>query len=228
MYLSTDANWIEPIAIPMMTAASASPIRRIATGRGGVTPWPLHSPRYRPKTPQPISMYWKICGCGRQLGEADGQRDCRPRPPVAVPDAAHEQHQDERKNRAHVQLAVVTRRDVRRDRPGHEIRKSADQRRREPEPDTTQEQVCQPSGEKQVDDEQPRHRHVRAHEKAEQHARRVENVAVHRADVRHPPEQIRVPLREVPRPRQHLVSEVADRVATECTGRSSARRGTRR
>ena len=66
-----------------------------------------------------------------------------------------------------------------------------------------------------MDDEQPGQRHVGAQEHAEEQAWRVEDVPVHRADVRHPAEQVRVPLGEMASQRQHHVPKISDRVAAD-------------
>jgi len=61
-----------------------------------------------------------------------------------------------------------------------------------------------------MDDEAPRHCHIGGEDHPQQE-RRVENVAVHGGDVRHPAEQVGIPQRESGSPAQRRRAELAKR-----------------
>src|SRR5205809_226232 len=77
--------------------------------------------------------------------------------------SAIQQEERERKESAHEELSVVTRRHRGRDLAAHHVSQSANERAVEAVPDATQEHVGEEAGQKNVDDETPRHRYVGGH-----------------------------------------------------------------
>ena len=124
--------------------------------------------------------------------------DQREQPPGASPAIAHPANEGPkrgRQERADEQFPVVSRRRVGRDGPAEQIRDAAHDCAVEPHTSRPQESNGEDTGEKRVEHEAPRHRHV-GRQYHPQQKRRVENVAVHRRDVWHAAELVRIPLRK--------------------------------
>ena len=125
-------------------------------------------------------------------GAADGERESAPRPLSPVADAANEEEQRERQQRADVELSVVTWRHVPGDRPTHEVRDAPDDARDIADSPRTKKQVREEAGEKDVNQERPRHGDVGRQDHAKEE-RRIENVAVHSGNVWHTAKEIGIP-----------------------------------
>src|SRR3979411_1210176 len=148
---------------------------------------------------------------GTEDAKSQYQNESSPTPILPFPDSTIEYQQRERKKRANKELPVVARGDRRCNLSAHHIRKSANERAEEPVPESRQKQIGEEAGQENVDDESPRHRHVRGHDHPQQ-KRRIENVAVHRRDVRHAAEQIRIPEREMSRCSERARRKLAEGV----------------
>ena len=103
---------------------------------------------------------------------------------------------------------------VARNRSAEHVRQTADERRPEAEAPGAEEEVGEQSAQKEVDDEFPRHRDI-GREHPPQQEGRIENVAVHRSDVRQATFDERIPLRKPVAGLQRLRGEVTKRVASE-------------
>ena len=96
----------------------------------------------------------------------------------------------------------------------HHVGDAAHERAEEPVADCAQEAKREQSGEEDVDDESPGHRRVRGHDHPQQE-RWIENVAVHRRDVREPAEEIRIPEWKMSCGLQRRCRELPERVASD-------------
>src|SRR5207253_3793521 len=108
----------------------------------------------------------------------------------------------------------MSRRDRGRDLAAHHVRESADECVIETVPYAAKKHVGEKSSQKNVDDEAPRHCDVGGHDHPQQESR-VENVAVHRGDVRHAAKEVRIPEREMPGCPQCCRSELTKSVASD-------------
>ena len=144
--------------------------------------------------------------------EAHSQGKCPPRPIATVADTAQQEEEDKWQQCAQKQLSVMARRRVRCDGPAEHVRQPAHERRDEAESPGAKEYVGEEPGEKQVNDEAPRHARIRGQEEPQQR-RGIEDVAVHRGHIRHAAEHERIPVRDaLPRPKRPR-REVAERKA---------------
>ena len=166
----------------------------------------------------------------REHAESRHEREYAPRPLLAVAHAPVECQQHQREERRDEELAVVSRRDESRDRTAHHEREPTDERRPERHAVRPQEREREDAAEEQMEDHSPRHADVHRQEQSEQEGR-VEDVAVHRGDVWHAAEEVRVPecestgvLHHLRRERSHgkpadiLVADGAHQEAAEQCG----------
>ena len=146
--------------------------------------------------------------------QPDDDRQRAPAPTPVFPNAADQQNQRERKQRADVELSVVPRRDERGNRPAHHVRDAAEQARKKVQSPASQEQIGEEPGEEDVDHERPRHCDVGRQHRSEKE-RWIEDVAVHCGDVRQSTEEVWIP-RWNPLPRfQRNGREVTNRKAAD-------------
>ncbi len=150
----------------------------------------------------------------REHAESDDQRQRAPGPVLAVADAPGEGQQRHRQQRRHEQLAVVARRDERGHLPRHHIRHRTDHGRRAAQAEAAQEGQRRDAREHQVQHHPPGHREIRRQQHSQQ-LRRIEDVAVHRGDVRHSAHQVRIPLRDAGARTQRSRGELAKRIARD-------------
>ena len=106
----------------------------------------------------------------------------------------------------------MARRHRRCDLAAHHVSETADERADKAVAEVTQKDIREKAGQENVDDESPRHRGIGRHDHPQQ-KRRIKNVAMHRRDVRHSTEQIRVPQREVSGSSERRRAELPERVA---------------
>ena len=127
-----------------------------------------------------------------QHAQPDDQSERPPAPVFPLANSTMKDPQRERKESAHEQLAVMSRRDVGSDLSAHHVGDATDERSEKAVAEDAKKTEGEESGEENVDDEAPRHCQVgrQNHPKKE---RRIEDVAVHRRDVRHPAKQVRIP-----------------------------------
>ena len=135
---------------------------------------------------------------GTEDAEADDQGERTPAPVLPLPESEVEHPERQWKERAHEQLPIVARRDVRCDLSAHHVGDSADERAVEAVAERAKESVREKAAEENMNDEAPRHRDVRGHDHTQEESR-IENVTVHGGDVRHAAQEIRIPEREMPR-----------------------------
>src|SRR5204863_1784797 len=127
--------------------------------------------------------------------QADRDGETAPRPVSSIANAANQEKKGERKQRADVEFSVVTGRDVGGDRAAHQVRNATGKARQEAKSPRAKKEVGEQTGEEDMDHERPRHRDVGRQSHAK-HERRIEDVAVHRGDVRHAAKQVRIPERK--------------------------------
>ncbi len=130
-----------------------------------------------------------------QDAERGRDRDSAPRPRAAVTYAAQDHPQEQRREGAHVQLAVVPRRDERGDLPAQHVRQPCQQRREEAESVGAQKGEGEQPREKEMKSECRVHSGIEPECHAEE-KRGVEDVAMLGGDVRQPSEDERIPERE--------------------------------
>ena len=201
--------------MPTATAAADSPSRASAVLRGSAASPIARGEREKEREDsREQQLVLQELRMRAQYREPSREREHAERPEPSVANAAHEHPERERRERAHEELSVVAGRHVRRDRTAHHVGESAEQRRIESESPRAQEVVREQPGQKDVHHEADRHRDVGRHDHAQQEGR-VENVAVHRGDVRQATVDVRVPERERARGAQRVRGELAERVAGE-------------
>ena len=165
----------------------------------------------RPRHQQVILHELRV---GGEHGKPDHEGEGTPRPVPPVADAAHEHPERERKQGTDEQLAVVSRRGIGRDRSAQQVGHPAGERGRESDSPHTEKAICEQTGQERVNDETPRHPDIGP----DQHAQElggIENVAVHRRNVREAAVQERIPVRDSLSRAEHLHGEVAEREARD-------------